>query len=87
MFLKQLVSALNQFKSIDIDRCIKKTAAKVSSTPLSILQHESIVDIDIDTSKVCIASSIDVDIDFHNPDGRIAVTIILTRTKLSGTVM
>ena len=44
-------------------------AVKVSSIPLSILPHESIVDIDIDTSKVSSIVSMSISIfDINNPD-------------------
>jgi len=58
----------NILKSIDIEVSIK-TAEKVSSIPLSILRHESIVDIDIDTSKVSSIVSMSISIfDSRNPD-------------------
>jgi len=49
--------------SVEKYRCnVDKKANKVSSIPRSILLYESIVDIDIDTSKVSI-------FDINNPEG------------------
>jgi len=61
--------------SICIDVMSIKKANKVSSIPGSILLYESIVDIDIDTSKVSLIISISISIfDIYNP-GPVAVLL------------
>ena len=55
-------------RSICIDVMSIKKANKVSSIPGSILLYESIVDIDIDTSKVSSIISISI-FDIYNPAG------------------
>jgi hypothetical protein len=54
---------LDQFKSIDID-VSKKTDAKISVIPLSILRHNGTVDIDISKVSSIVSMSI---FDIHIP--------------------
>ena len=66
-----------QLRSIDHVMSIKK-AKKVSSIPRSILLYESIVDIDIDTSKVSSILSISISIfDITNPACRQHIMFLL----------
>jgi hypothetical protein len=80
-FLSYLVNILNQFKSIYVD-VLRKHGRKVSSIPLSILRHESIVDIDIGTSKVSsiVSTSISIFV-IHN-----AASFLFSRKRLQNSI-